>query len=347
MSHKTRTELLLTEKKTMMTVKPSAVFAMVSFMMHQATMAQTPPPGSIVAIKFKDSGSFMRATTEDLSSLKASAYYDPTSLLFQWKVKYNPYGMVFENQYNQRVLKATTEECFLGQINVNGRGAAFDVDNDRLFKVNKNVCCAVTVAEGSDLEVPQSVNSSESACTNDASQIEFLHPAPTSTKSVFVTAETYLPGDIGGLTGADEICQLAASDAGISGNFKAWLSDSTASPATRFTRSTQPYQLPDGRVIATDWVDLTSGRIANNINGINVNQFGEVGWNLQFGAWTGTHADGTAKNESYSFCQDWTYSGDDEPAAMGVLNYGNLRGGWTEGPTWGCSDAKSLYCFEQ
>src|SRR4051794_29230703 len=57
---------------------------------------------------------------------------------------------------------------------------------------------------------------------------------------------TLLSGDFGGLANADGICQVAADDAGLGGTYKAWLSDNTASPSTRFTRAAQPYVLPNG-----------------------------------------------------------------------------------------------------
>ena len=50
---------------------------------------------------------------------------------------------------------------------------------------------------------------------------------------VFVT-EWEGDGNIGGLTAADSICQTEADDAGLPGTYKAWLSDSTASPSSRF-----------------------------------------------------------------------------------------------------------------
>ena len=47
----------------------------------------------------------------------------------------------------------------------------------------------------------------------------------------------------------------------------AWLSDSTASPSSRFTHSSVPYVLPDGTtVVANDWADLTGGTLQHLIN---------------------------------------------------------------------------------
>src|SRR5262249_2961681 len=45
-------------------------------------------------------------------------------------------------------------------------------------------------------------------------------------KRIFVTFESYMGGDLGGLAGADDICHGLASAANLSGTFMAWLSDS-------------------------------------------------------------------------------------------------------------------------
>ena len=83
---------------------------------------------------------------------------------------------------------------------------------------------------------------------------------------------------LGGVTGADSVCQARANAAGLSGTFKAWISGGSysSSPASRFTRSTVlPYVRIDGAVVANDWNDLTDGTIQNPIN---IDEFG----NLQY-----------------------------------------------------------------
>ena len=87
-------------------------------------------------------------------------------------------------------------------------------------------------------------------------------------KTVFVTSESF-NGNLGGLAGADAICQAEADGpASIvpSGTYLAWLSDGTDSPDTRFTRSAHPYTLPDGTKIAEDFSDMTDGSILHTFN---------------------------------------------------------------------------------
>ena len=90
--------------------------------------------------------------------------------------------------------------------------------------------------------------------------------APTITpKIVFVTSTT-ATANYNGLPQADTVCQNLATAAGLSGTFRAWLSNATDSPSTRFTQSTVPYKLVDGTQIADNWTDLTDGAIDNPIN---------------------------------------------------------------------------------
>ena len=70
-----------------------------------------------------------------------------------------------------------------------------------------------------------------------------LTPSPTpAPKRVFVTSTTY-KGNLGGLAGADAKCQTRANAASLGGTWKAWLSDSTTSAASRLTQSVSGYIL--------------------------------------------------------------------------------------------------------
>jgi hypothetical protein len=83
-------------------------------------------------------------------------------------------------------------------------------------------------------------------------------------KRVFITSLKY-DGNLGGLAGADAKCQARAVAATLPGTYKAWLSDATGSPSTRFTKSTIPYRLVDGTLIANDFVDLTDGTVPGKV----------------------------------------------------------------------------------
>ena len=80
-------------------------------------------------------------------------------------------------------------------------------------------------------------------------------PAP---KVAFVSSHEYTAVFDSALD-ADGRCGTLASEAGLSGSFRAWLSDDESSPSTRFTRPEGNYVRPGGTVIAKGWAGLTAG----------------------------------------------------------------------------------------
>ena len=156
------------------------------------------------------------------------------------------------------------------------------------------------------------------------------------TKTVFVTSETYT-GDLGGLAGADQKCNALAATAGLSGTYMAWLSSDLASPSTRFARSTVPYALVDGTVIADDWDDLVDGFLALPIY-LTESATDEPNRPV----WTGTTFSG---NPIAQMCHDWTTDDFESTAVLGST--GISRGGWTANYRTTCNQLARLYCFEQ
>ncbi len=123
---------------------------------------------------------------------------------------------------------------------------------------------------------------------------------------VFVTSETY-GGNLGGLPGADFKCNELASAAGLPGIYKAWIGAQTASPhevvANRFFRSSGPYLLVDGTIVATDWDDLTDGSL---LAPINISETGEI---RSVEVWSNVAADGTRLGPLGSgSCSNWDES---------------------------------------
>jgi cysteine-rich repeat protein len=158
---------------------------------------------------------------------------------------------------------------------------------------------------------------------------------------VFVTSQRYT-GDFGGLAGADQICQMLARAAGLTGQYKAWLSDAEQSPAARFDLSPLPYVRTDGALIAAGWEDLIDSMINSPIN---VDEYGVAivteGCQPENLAWTNTRFNGTVQGDLH--CFNWQVGVVDGRA--GELNA--LGTGWTNGCTVACTSQLHLYCFEQ
>lgn len=220
--------------------------------------------------------------------------------------------------------------------------------------------CSDNVKNGDELDVDCAGSCGASTCKvgqtcDDNTQCESQMCAGTNVciapKRVFLTVATFTAPQIGGLAGADAKCQTEADAAQLGGTYKAWLSDLTGSPSTRFTRSlVAPYVRTDGFVLAVDWDDLTDGTLGGPINRTAANQPSSGGpsacdatarW-----AWSNTRADGTLQSDTQS-CNNWT-------AATGGSAWGRVTDStstWSSACSGGIDSCGAvstvLICFEQ
>lgn len=180
------------------------------------------------------------------------------------------------------------------------------------------------------------------------------NPSPTSppqasAKRVFVTSTTY-NGNLEGLAGADAKCQARAgyisSALGGGGSvWKAWLSDSNTSAASRLTHADSPYQLINGSTVSNNWADLTDGTLQNPIN---ITEFNTIP-NSMSGVWTNTNIFGEAyfSGDNNKTCKDYTSSVYSIEAYYIFGRNGSSDGNWTLWSSDNCSSNARLYCFEQ
>jgi hypothetical protein len=170
---------------------------------------------------------------------------------------------------------------------------------------------------------------------------------------VFVTSTKH-PGGLGGLSGADAICQARAQAAGLPGTYKAWLADGNQSPATRMTHHVGPYQLVTNAVIAQGWTDLTDGNIATRIDRTEAGvQLGGVGCDVAQptcnficqGGEVWSNVDGAGNRRSgVGDCGGWTGSGTGTAG-----NVGKVDVLWTAGicSPIGCTAPLPIFCVQQ
>jgi len=170
---------------------------------------------------------------------------------------------------------------------------------------------------------------------------------------------------------ADVECQTLASNAGLAGSYKAWISGRAFAGdvnnlhqgvVDRFTQSPGPYQLLDGTKVADNWADLTDGSLDHAIDRteLNAQVSGEVR------VWTNTTNGGKAWDNGRCCA---TGPGSDGPP--GIISWscgapvetaGNCQfqsgkyglatatdGSWTgtESSNNACTNLFRLYCFEQ
>lgn len=169
---------------------------------------------------------------------------------------------------------------------------------------------------------------------------------------VFVSSETYQGGEVGGLAGADGLCDQLAQKAKLPGSYRAWLSDATSSPATRFRKSTLPYISPPGPLgvgltVAQSWADLVDGDLERPI------QVTEKGDAIAEGqscsasdllAWTRTDPTAGPLPDAAD-CGAWKFNAGSVGSA-GLIN--SATSAWSAGcAEVSCAKALRLYCVEQ
>jgi len=194
------------------------------------------------------------------------------------------------------------------------------------------------------------------ACTgvySDPTDIVDESHVVTGNKRIFATSTTYQGGLLGGLGGADDKCAARAATAGLTGTYRAWLSDSHRSAASRLTHATGSYALIDGTVVATSWTDLVATNLQHAIDRDELGRdcapraaCGDVPGNR---AWTQTTVTGTTFPGLGRGCGDWTelqHDGYGRIALVGDIHATDSF--WTEGLDWSdCAAPAALYCLEQ
>ncbi|HRA47799.1 MAG TPA: hypothetical protein PK819_07005, partial [Thermomicrobiales bacterium] len=156
--------------------------------------------------------------------------------------------------------------------------------------------------------------------------------------TVFVTSTTH-DGNLGGIAGGDNICQIRASAAGLPGSFRAWLSATGTDASSRFDASAGPYYLVNGTTIATDISDLIDGTLAAAIDCT------ESGNLFQTPVWTATQDDGSFSGQTCSNVgelPDWsTITG-----RTAVGSSMTTTTGWSFTSIQPCASSYALYCFQ-
>lgn len=169
-------------------------------------------------------------------------------------------------------------------------------------------------------------------------------------RRVFVTSSGY-NGNLGGLAGADQICQDHADGASLGGTWMAWLSDSTTDAADRLVHPTGSLLRTDGVVVAKSWAELVLTWPLNapevtehgtSIPYVDAGSTGHCSWagSLFFHPWTATDNDGIGTGTT---CSDWTTT-----AGTGLVGLGGYSlSQWTYWCDFPCDGEQPLYCFEQ
>ena len=150
---------------------------------------------------------------------------------------------------------------------------------------------------------------------------------------IFVTATTYNPSTLGGISGADTICGTEATTHGFTGTWKALLSDRTTNARDHVTFSYPVVNACDDSMVELNrmWASGHEGAIKRGDNCLT----------SSYDAVTSTDVDGTKMGSET--CADWSSSS------------GNARWGrpsetsslWVRWNTSTCTTSRYLYCVRE
>jgi len=191
-----------------------------------------------------------------------------------------------------------------------------------------------TIYSGQTLQVELTSSGSVSTgltatVTVNSTTANWVVTTRSATLLTFVTGSTYEGTSLGGLSGADAICQAAATAAGYAGTYKAILSSDALSAASRLTLSYPIVRATDGTTVVAS---------SNLWNSALVNAISSVGGPS---VWTGTNANGSISTGNT--CSSWT------GGTNGMFGTQNATDhNWTANNPQGCTAINlSLYCIQQ
>ena len=171
-------------------------------------------------------------------------------------------------------------------------------------------------------------------------------PGKPGVKTIFVTSTTHT-GDLGGLTGADAICQsLADSPSSIvpKGEYVALLSTDQVDGGTRPTPAGGPYISARGLPVAHSTPDLFNTENDHLVNFIGNDELGASYQSLGvIGVWTGTTGHGRYRLNMA--CLNW--ESDDSNDSGRIGNTVGTDDGWLDSVDEDCSELNRLYCVQR
>jgi len=153
-------------------------------------------------------------------------------------------------------------------------------------------------------------------------------------KKAFVSS-TLVTGNIGGVIGADALCNNAAKAANLPGVYVAWVSTQNSNAIDRVTAN-GPWQLVDGTQVFATKAELTGANLAQRFN---KDEKGNVPPAAEDRVWTGTGANGRFNSAD---CNGWAGT-----AGGGLVGEAEQRnGGWTSLANEPCTEVNRVYCLQ-
>ncbi len=164
---------------------------------------------------------------------------------------------------------------------------------------------------------------------------------------VVFASSTLHTGDLGGISGADAICQNLADASGAcpTGTYKAWLATDTYNPLTSGLWPDGVFVNTQGQVVSYTLDGLSTNDFETCLE--NAVRYDENGANPTYtsNVWCGNWYSG---NSSHPYtCQGWTLSTNVDGEFGCCGNYYESDGRWTcAGGLNPCDNQQHIYCFQ-
>lgn len=182
-------------------------------------------------------------------------------------------------------------------------------------------------------------NASQHLYCFDTSIVKPLTVSPTTGRIAFATVGNFDTSS--GISGADTVCATQATAAGLVGTFKALLSTSSASAASRFNlgAGSLPYVRPDGIKIG-DAPTIAAGTALDS----GIWQHADGSYD-SVAVWTGSTAPNVAGSSMANTCDDWTNA--TGAASSIIADSPRTDPIWWNWQVNNCNGGASLYCLQQ
>jgi hypothetical protein len=196
--------------------------------------------------------------------------------------------------------------------------------------------------------VPEQLQSILESLATLQDGIDDLQNESPESRIIFTTSTSNHNGNLGGLVGADAICQALADDPSAivpAGEYVALLSTSDVPASGRIVHSSRPVVRPDGAPVAASSAELfgcRAGGCTVDFSLINSPSIDEKGELAQDFVWTGSFWDGLAGANGQ--CSAWT----SDDVGIGLEGISTSAGSdWMALQNSTCSAEKALYCLQR
>jgi hypothetical protein len=154
---------------------------------------------------------------------------------------------------------------------------------------------------------------------------------------IFVTSTEHTAGALGGLEGADAICQARADAAGLPGTYRAWLSGPGVDARDRFAGA-RGWVRTDGQPFSSSIDQMLQGKFWFPST-LDENGNFPASWQI----WTGTDLDGIGYDHGGGFCGGWTSNDSEIWGLQGDREAS--RPWWSDSHLRPCNETGRLYCL--